>query len=102
MAYINCVKGHYTAENPTPEARNANNNNNNNNNNFFIITLKQRIIMANKISCGLKKQLNSPNFKSQTKRMLYTNLIRQIHMEVNVGSSEIRMEICSETLKEGY
>jgi hypothetical protein len=95
------VKGRCTAETPTPEARNTNNNNNNNNV-VLILTLKQRIIMANKISCGLKKQLNSPNLKRQTKRMLYTNLIRLTHMEVNVGSSEIRMEIRSETLKEGY
>ena len=86
MAYMNCVKGRCTAENPTPEARNTNNDNNKNNV-FLILTLKQRIIMANKICCGLKKQLNSPNLKSQTKRMLCTNLIRVIHMEVNVGSS---------------
>ena len=44
--------------------------NNNNSNVFLIITLKQRIIMANKISCGLKKQLNSPNLKGKTKHTL--------------------------------
>jgi hypothetical protein len=97
MAYMNCVKVRCTAENPTPEARKSNNNNNNNNL-FLILTLKQRIIMANKISCELKKQLNSPNFKRQTKCMLCTNLIRLKHMEVSVRSSDIRMEISSETL----
>jgi hypothetical protein len=38
--------------------------------------IKQRIIMANKISCGLKKQLNSPYLKWQTKCVLYQTLIR--------------------------
>jgi hypothetical protein len=32
--------------------------------------IKQRIIMANKTSCGLNKQLNSPYLKGQTKYML--------------------------------
>ena len=33
--------------------------------------IKQRIIMANKASYGLKKQLYSPNLKSETKCILY-------------------------------
>jgi hypothetical protein len=42
--------------------------------------IKQRIIMANKTSCGLKKQLNSPYLKWQTKCILYKTLIRPILM----------------------
>jgi hypothetical protein len=42
--------------------------------------IKQRIIMANKTSYGLKKQLNSPYLKWQTKCMLYKTLIRPILM----------------------
>ena len=38
--------------------------------------IKQRIITANEISYGLKKRPNSPNWKSQTKGMLYKTLIR--------------------------
>jgi hypothetical protein len=37
--------------------------------------IKQRIIMANKASYGLNKQLHSPYFKWQTKCMLYKTLI---------------------------
>ena len=40
--------------------------------------IKQHIIMANKTSCRLKKQLNSPNLKCQTKRMSYKTLVRPI------------------------
>jgi hypothetical protein len=40
--------------------------------------IKQTIIMANKTSYGLKKQLNSPYLKQQTKRMSYKTLIRPI------------------------
>jgi len=40
--------------------------------------IKQLIIMANKTSYGLKKKLNSPNLKHQTKCTLYKNLIRPI------------------------
>jgi hypothetical protein len=38
--------------------------------------IKQRIITANKTSCGLKKQLNSPYLKWQTECVLYKTLIR--------------------------
>ena len=34
--------------------------------------------MANKTSYGIKKQLNTANFKSQTKRMLYKTFITPI------------------------
>jgi hypothetical protein len=64
--------------------------------------IKQRIIMANKTSYGLKKQLYSPNLKRQIKCMLYKTLIRPILMEVNAGPSQRRMEICSEPLREEY
>ena len=94
MAYMNCVKGRSTAEYPTPEARNTNSNNNKNNV-FLILTLKQRIIMTNKISYELKKHPDSQNLKRRTRFMLYTTLIRLTHLEVNVGSSQRRMEICS-------
>lgn len=40
--------------------------------------IKHRIIMANKTSYGLKKQLNWPTLKSQTERTSYKSLIRPI------------------------
>jgi hypothetical protein len=58
--------------------------------------------MANKTSYDLKKPLYSLNLKRQTKCTLYETLIRAILMEVNAGTSERRMEICWEALKEGY
>jgi hypothetical protein len=58
--------------------------------------------MANKTICWFKKQLNSPNLKHQTKRVLYKTLIRPIlTMKLNVGPSQI-MKKCSEFLKEEY
>ena len=41
-------------------------------------TAVKLIIMANKTSSGLKKQLNSLNFKCQTKSKLHKPLIRPI------------------------
>jgi hypothetical protein len=42
--------------------------------------IKQRIIVASKTSCGLKKQLYSPYLKRETKCTLYKILIRPILM----------------------
>jgi len=39
---------------------------------------KERIVTASKTGCGLKKYLNSPNSKLQTKYMLYKALMRPI------------------------
>jgi hypothetical protein len=64
--------------------------------------IKQQIIMANKTSCGLKKQLYSPNLNCQTKCMLCKTVIRPILMEVNAGPSQRWMEICSKSLKEEF
>jgi hypothetical protein len=40
--------------------------------------IKQRIIMDNKTSYGLKKHLYSPNMNRQTKYMLYKTLAKPI------------------------
>jgi hypothetical protein len=42
--------------------------------NDFSIEIKQRIIMANKTSYELKKQLNSPHLKRQTKCVLHKTI----------------------------
>jgi len=46
------------------------------NNSSVVLIVKQLTIMANKSSYAAKKQLKSPNLKSQTKYMLHETLIR--------------------------
>jgi hypothetical protein len=46
--------------------------------NYSTTEIKQRIIMANKTSYGLMKQLNAPNLQRQTKCVLCKTLIRPI------------------------
>jgi hypothetical protein len=54
--------------------------NNMNKDNNVSTEIKQRLIMVNKTSYGLKKQLNSLYFKQQTKCILCKTLIRSILM----------------------
>jgi hypothetical protein len=65
--------------------------------------IKQRIIIASKTSCGLKKQLNSPYLKWQTKCVLHETLTDPYkYMEGKVGPSQRRMKIFSKSLKEKF
>jgi hypothetical protein len=71
--------------------------------NNIITKIKQRIVMANQASYGLKKQLSSRYLGRQTKCALYTTLVGSI---LTYGSErwllKRKPKICSESLKERY